>query len=170
MGNWKSDYISAKFSPELIPEMKKQYAKLLAQHNRDSDKAFVDPQMDCIFQYDVSAKLYAKTNWVYDNDVKTQLEHYMTAGLGDVLPTKEQIAKRLLDIANSTPVAREQILALREYTEIMGFVKGEHEQSSATHNVILITDNGDKSTWEEKALAQQHNLKVTTEELLKTND
>lgn len=166
MGNWKSDYISAKFSPDVIPQMKKDYAKLLATHNRDSDRAFVDPQMDVIFKSDISAKIYAKNNWVFDVEVKQHLEHYLNEGLADVLPTKERVAKMLLEIAESTPVAREKILALKEYSEIMGYAKSEQEVTGATQNVILISDNGDKLSWEEKALAQQHALKATTEALL----
>lgn len=170
MGNWKTDYICSKFSPDVIPEMKKQYGKLLAKCNRDSDRAFVDPEMDIIFQYDVSAKIYAKANWIFDPEVKQYMEYYLTKGLVDVLPTKEEIAKKLLEIANNTPVAREKILAIKEYIDIMGFGNNKEQQVGSMQNVILVSDNGDKLTWEEKALAQQYNLKEKTEKLLNGNE
>ncbi|HHV6356553.1 TPA: hypothetical protein ACUMPZ_001764 [Haemophilus influenzae] len=170
MGNWKSDYIAVRFSPDEIPIMKKQYAKLLARCQRDSDKAFIDPQMDIIFKFDVSAKLYAKNNWVFDEEIISLVEHYLNDGLIDVLPTKEKIAKMLLDIAEDTHNAREKILALKEYSEIMGFSDSGEATESAVQNVILLTDNGSELTWEEKMRQQQHNLKEQAENLLAENE
>lgn len=170
MGNWKSDYIAVRFSPDEIPVMKKQYAKLLARWQRDSDKAFVDPQMDIIFKFDVSAKLYAKNNWIFDEEVISFVEHYLNDGLIDVLPSKEKIAQMLLDIAHSTHNAREKILALKEYSEIMGFSDTSEQTESAVQNVILLTDNGSELTWEEKMRQQQHNLKEQAENLLAENE
>lgn len=170
MGNWKSDYIAVRFSPDEIPVMKKQYAKLLARWQRDSDKAFVDPQMDIIFKFDVSAKLYAKNNWIFDEEVISFVEHYLNDGLIDVLPSKEKIAQMLLDIAHSTHNAREKILALKEYSEIMGFSDIGEQTETAVQNVILLTDNGSELTWEEKMRQQQHNLKEQAETLLAENE
>lgn len=170
MGNWKSDYIAVKFSPDEIPAMKKQYAKLLARWQRDSDKAFTDPQMDIIFKFDVSAKLYAKNNWIFDEEVISFVEHYLNDDLIDVLPNREKIAQMLLDIAHNTHNAREKILALKEYSEIMGFSDSGEQTESAVQNVILLTDNGDIINWEEKMRNQQHNLRETTESLLAQNE
>ncbi len=170
MGNWKSDYIAVRFSPDEIPAMKKQYAKLLARWQRDSDKAFTDPQMDIIFKFDVSAKLYAKNNWIFDEEVISFVEHYLNEGLIDVLPSKEKIAQMLLDVAHSTHNAREKILALKEYSEIMGFSNNAEPTESAVQNVILLTDNGSELTWEEKMRQQQHNLKEQAESLLAKNE
>ena len=170
MGNWKSDYIAVRFSPDEIPVMKKQYAKLLARWQRNSDKAFVDPQMDIIFKFDVSAKLYAKNNWIFDEEVISFVEHYLNDGLIDVLPSKEKIAQMLLDIAHSTHNAREKILALKEYSEIMGFSDTSEQTESVVQNVILLTDNGSELTWEEKMRQQQHNLKEQAETLLAENE
>nr|DAJ39505.1 MAG TPA: Putative terminase, small subunit [Caudoviricetes sp.] len=170
MGNWKSDYIAVKFSPDEISVMKKQYAKLLARWQRDSDNAFTDPQMDIIFKFDVSAKLYAKNNWIFDEEVINFVEHYLNDGLIDVLPNREKIAQMLLDIAHNTHNAREKILALKEYSEIMGFSDSGEQTESAVQNVILLTDNGDTINWEEKMRNQQHNLRETTENLLAQNE
>nr|DAF56888.1 MAG TPA: Putative terminase, small subunit [Siphoviridae sp. ctiJm4] len=170
MGNWKSDYIAVRFSPDEIPAMKKQYAKLLARWQRDSDKAFTDPQMDIIFKFDVSAKLYAKNNWIFDEEVISFVEHYLNDGLIDVLPSKEKIAQMLLDVAHNTHNAREKILALKEYSEIMGFSNSSEPTESAVQNVILLTDNGSELTWEEKMRQQQHNLKEQAESLLAENE
>lgn len=170
MGNWKSDYIAVRFSLDEIPAMKKQYAKLLARWQRDSDKAFTDPQMDIIFKFDVSAKLYAKNNWIFDEEVISFVEHYLNEGLIDVLPSKEKIAQMLLDVAHSTHNAREKILALKEYSEIMGFSNNAEPTESAVQNVILLTDNGSELTWEEKMRQQQHNLKEQAESLLAENE
>lgn len=170
MGNWKSDYIVVRFSPDEIPAMKKQYAKLLARWQRDSDKAFTDPQMDIIFKFDVSAKLYAKNNWIFDEEVISFVEHYLNDGLIDVLPSKEKIAQMLLDVAHNTHNAREKILALKEYSEIMGFSNNAEPTESAVQNVILLTDNGSELTWEEKMRQQQHNLKEQAESLLAENE
>ena len=170
MGNWKSDYIAVRFSPDEIPVMKKQYAKLLARWQRDSDKAFTDPQMDIIFKFDVSAKLYAKNNWIFDEEVITFVEHYLNDGLVDVLPNKEKIAQMLLDIAHNTYNAREKILALKEYSEIMGFSDSGEQKEGATQNVILLPDNGSYLTWEEKVRQQQHNLKEQAQKALAQNE
>ena len=170
MGNWKSDYIAVRFDPELIPAMKREYAKLLAIHKRDSDKAFVDPQMDIIFKFDVSAKLYAKNNWVFDNEVVKLTEHYLNEGLSDVLPTKEKVAQMLWDIAMDSHNTRDRILALKEYGEIMGFSENSEQMEKAIQNVILLTDNGDNLTWEEKMRMQQHALKEQAEKLLAENE
>lgn len=170
MGNWKSDYIAVRFSPDEIPAMKKQYAKLLARWQRDSDKAFTDPQMDIIFKFDVSAKLYAKNNWIFDEEVIGFVEHYLNDGLIDVLPSKEKVAQMLLDVAHSTHNAREKILALKEYSEIMGFSNSAEPTETAVQNVILLTDNGSELTWEEKMRQQQHNLKEQAESLLAENE
>lgn len=170
MGNWKSDYIAVRFDPELIPAMKKEYAKLLAVHKRDSDKAFVDPQMDIIFKFDVSAKLYAKNNWVFDDEVVKLTEHYLNDGLADVLPTKQKVAQMLWDIAMDSHNTRDRILALKEYGEIMGFGENSEQTERAIQNVILLTDNGDKLTWEEKMRMQQHALKEQAEKLLAENE
>lgn len=170
MGNWKSDYIAVRFSPDEIPAMKKQYAKLLARWQRDSDKAFTDPQMDIIFKFDVSAKLYAKNNWIFDEEVISFVEHYLNDRLIDVLPSKEKIAQMLLDVAHNTHNAREKILALKEYSEIMGFSNSSEPTESAVQNVILLTDNGSELTWEEKMRQQQHNLKEQAESLLAENE
>lgn len=170
MGNWKSDYIAVRFSPDEIPAMKKQYGKLLARWQRDSDKAFTDPQMDIIFKFDVSAKLYAKNNWIFDEEVISFVEHYLNDGLIDVLPSKEKIAQMLLDVAHNTHNAREKILALKEYSEIMGFSNSSEQTESAVQNVILLTDNGSELTWEEKMRQQQHNLKEQAESLLAENE
>ena len=170
MGNWKSDYIAVRFSPDEIPAMKKQYAKLLARWQRDSDKAFTDPQMDIIFKFDVSAKLYAKNNWIFDEEVISFVEHYLNDGLIDVLPSKEKIAQMLLDVAHNTHNAREKILALKEYSEIMGFSNSSEPTESAVQNVILLTDNGSELTWEEKMRQQQHNLKEQAKSLLAENE
>ncbi len=170
MGNWKSDYIAVRFDPELIPAMKREYAKLLAIHKRDSDKAFIDPQMDIIFKFDVSAKLYAKNNWVFDDEVVKLTEHYLNEGLSDVLPTKEKVAQMLWDIAMDSHNTRDRILALREYGEIMGFGENSEQTERAIQNVILLTDNGDNLTWEEKMRMQQHALKEQAEKLLAENE
>lgn len=170
MGNWKSDYIAVRFDPELIPAMKREYAKLLAIHKRDSDKAFVDPQMDIIFKFDVSAKLYAKNNWVFDDEVVKLTEHYLNEGLSDVLPTKEKVAQMLWDIAMDSHNTRDRILALKEYGEIMGFGENSAQTERAIQNVILLTDNGDNLTWEEKMRMQQHALKEQAEKLLAENE
>lgn len=170
MGNWKSDYIAVRFDPELIPAMKKEYAKLLAVHKRDSDKAFVDPQMDIIFKFDVSAKLYAKNNWVFDDEVVKLTEHYLNDGLADVLPTKQKVAQMLWDIAMDSHNIRDRILALKEYGEIMGFCENSEQTERAIQNVILLTDNGDNLTWEEKMRMQQHALKEQAEKLLAENE
>lgn len=170
MGNWKSDYIAVRFDPELIPAMKNEYAKLLAVHKRDSDKAFVDPQMDIIFKFDVSAKLYAKNNWVFDDEVVEWTEHYLNEGLSDVLPTKEKVAQMLWDIAMDSHNTRDRILALKEYGEIMGFGENSEQTERAIQNVILLTDNGDNLTWEEKMRMQQHALKEQAEKLLAENE
>ena len=170
MGNWKSDYIAVRFDPELIPAMKREYAKLLAIHKRDSDKAFVDPQMDIIFKFDVSAKLYAKNNWVFDDEVVKLTEHYLNDGLSDVLPTKEKVAQMLWDIAMDSHNTRDRILALKEYGEIMGFGENSEQMEKAIQNVILLTDNGDNLTWEEKMRMQQHALKEQAEKLLAENE
>lgn len=170
MGNWKSDYIAVRFDPELIPAMKREYAKLLAIHKRDSDKAFIDPQMDIIFKFDVSAKLYAKNNWVFDDEVVKLTEHYLNEGLSDVLPTKEKVAQMLWDIAMDSHNTRDRILALKEYGEIMGFGENSEQTERAIQNVILLTDNGDNLTWEEKMRMQQHALKEQAEKLLAENE
>lgn len=170
MGNWKSDYIAVRFDPELIPAMKKEYAKLLAVHKRDSDKAFVDPQMDIIFKFDVSAKLYAKNNWVFDDEVVNLTEHYLNDGLADVLPTKQKVAQMLWDMAMDSHNTRDRILALKEYAEIMGFAETNEPVEKAVQNVILLTDNGDNLTWEEKMRMQQHALKEQAEKLLAQNE
>ncbi len=170
MGNWKSDYIAVRFYPELITAMKREYAKLLAIHKRDSDKAFIDPQMDIIFKFDVSAKLYAKNNWVFDDEVVKLTEHYLNEGLSDVLPTKEKVAQMLWDIAMDSHNTRDRILALREYGEIMGFGENSEQTERAIQNVILLTDNGDNLTWEEKMRMQQHALKEQAEKLLAENE
>lgn len=170
MGNWKSDYIAVRFDPELIPAMKKEYAKLLAVHKRDSDKAFVDPQMDIIFKFDVSAKLYAKNNWVFDDEVVKLTEHYLNDGLADVLPTKQKVAQMLWDMAMDSHNTRDRILALKEYAEIMGFAESNEQVEKAVQNVILLTDNGDNLTWEEKMRMQQHALKEQAEKLLAENE
>lgn len=170
MGNWKSDYIAVRFDPELIPAMKKEYAKLLAVHKRDSDKAFVDPQMDIIFKFDVSAKLYAKNNWVFDDEVVKLTEHYLNDGLADVLPTKQKVAQMLWDMAMDSHNTRDRILALKEYAEIMGFAETNEQVEKAVQNVILLTDNGDNLTWEEKMRMQQHALKEQAEKLLAENE
>ena len=169
MGNWKTDYIKSKFPPDKIPEMRDMYAKLLAEHNRDSEKAFVDPRMDDIFQYDVSAKLYAKNNWTFDNEIKSKVESYLTSNLKEILPTKEKIAKMLFETALEAITPREKILALKEYADLMGFTITESEIGGLTQNVILVTDNGSTLTWEEKAKLQQHKLKQRTEDLLNGN-
>lgn len=166
MSNWKNDYISAKFPQEQIVEMKKQYGKLLATHDRDSEGAFVDPQMDVIFAYDVSAKIYAKNNWVFDLDVQKHLEHYLSEGINEVLPTKEKVAKMMLDIAKTTHTPREKLLALEKYAEIMGYTIAIKEPTGNVQNVVLISDNGDETSWEEKMRKQQHELKTRAEELL----
>ena len=170
MGNWKTDYIAVRFNPDVIPQMKKDYAKLLAQYKRDSDRAFTDPQMDIIFQFDVSAKLYAKNNWIFDKDVLTHVQHFLNEGLSDVLPTKEKVAQMLWDLANDTHNTRDRILALKEYCEVMGYGSSEEEVEHAVQNVILLTDNGSELTWAEKMRQQQHNLKVQAEELLAGNE
>ena len=170
MGNWKSDYIAVRFDPELIPAMKREYAKLLAIHKRDSDKAFIDLQMDIIFKFDVSAKLYAKNNWVFDDEVVEWTEHYLNEGLSDVLPTKEKVAQMLWDIAMDSHNTRDRILALKEYGEIMGFGENSAQTERAIQNVILLTDNGDNLTWEEKMRMQQHALKEQAEKLLAENE
>jgi len=170
MGNWKSDYIAVRFDPELIPAMKKEYAKLLAVHKRDSDKAFVDPQMDIIFKFDVSAKLYAKNNWVFDDEVVKLTEHYLNDGLADVLPTKQKVAQMLWDMVMDSHNTRDRILALKEYAEIMGFAETNEQVEKAVQNVILLTDNGDNLTWEEKMRMQQHALKAKAEKLLAQNE
>lgn len=166
MGNWKTDYVATKFSPEEVEVMKEQYAKLLAKHNRDSDKAFVDPQMDIIVKFDISAKLYIKNNWVFDRVVLGRVEHYLTNALSDILPTREQVAQRIIGIANRSYNTDDELKALEKYAEIMGFNKVQQENTGAVQNVILVTDNGDNLTWEEKMKAQQHNLKETAERML----
>lgn len=171
MGNWKTDYIAVKFDPVEIPQMKKGYAKLLAIHNRDSEKAFVDPQMDIIFKFDISAKLYAKNNWVFDDEVKKLVEYYLDGGIADILPTKEKVAKMLFNIAQDTYTTKDKILALKEYADLMGFSsKDKEQQSGNVQNVILLTDNGDNLTWEEKMRKQQFELKEQAEKMLSENE
>ena len=170
MGNWKTDYIAVRFSPDEIPAMKREYAKLLATYKRDSGKAFTDPQMDIIFKFDVSAKLYAKNNWVFDEEIVKLTEHYLNDGLSEVLPTREKVAQMMLDIVHDTYNTRDKILALKEYAELMGFNSGSEAVGTAVQNVILLTDNGSELTWEEKMRQQQHNLKEQAESLLAGNE
>lgn len=170
MGNWKTDYIAAKFSPEQVSVMKEEYAKLLAKHNRDSEKAFLDPQMDIITKFDLPAKLYIKNNWIFNVEILERVEHFLSKGVSEILPTKEQIAQRILNIANRAYDNDDELKALKEYTSLMGFNKEQQETTNAVQNVILVTDNGDNLTWEEKMKMQQHNLKETAERMLSEQD
>lgn len=169
MGNWKTDYISTKFSPEDVAVMKDKYAKLLAYHNRDSDKAFIDPQMDIIVKFDIAAKLYIKNNWVFLPEILEKVEYYLTDAIADVLPNKEKVAQLMFAIASDTHNPRDKIYALKEYAEIRGFTATEQNSSGGVQNVILVTDNGDNLTWEEKMRMQQHNLAETAERMLSGN-
>lgn len=170
MGNWKTDYIAVKFNPDEVKVMREQYAKLLAKHNRDSDKAFIDPQMDIMVKFDISAKLYIKNNWVFDPEIIERVEHYLTNAISEILPTKDQVAQRIIAIANRAYDADDELKALKEYSAIMGFNKEQQETVGTVQNVILVTDNGDNLTWEEKMKMQQHNLKETAERLLSEQD
>lgn len=167
MKGWSTDYISSKFSPDEIPSMKDKFAQLLAYHNRDSENAFMDPQMDIIFKSDISAKIYAKANWVFDQYVKERLEYYLNEGLSAILPSKEAVAKMYLDIAKNNNLSpRDRILALKEYSDLMNYTNSDDENNTATQNVILISDNGSQTTWEEKLKRQQANLQDKIDEKL----
>lgn len=169
MSKWGTDYISTKFSPEEVEIMKEQYAKLLATYDRNSEKAFVDPRMNTIFKHDVSAKIYAKNNWVYDEFVVSRIEYYLGEGVIDILPNKDAVAKMFLDITKDISLhPRDKILALKEYANLMGFSENNID-SSTTNNVILIKDNGTDMTWEEKLKQQQQTLQDKINEKLKAH-
>lgn len=166
MGNWKTDYMALKFPPDKIPELKKEYAKLLAMHNRDSEKAFVDPQMAIIFNHDISAQLYAKNNWVYDPEIKNMVGYFLSEGLGTILPSKEEVCRLMFETALTSHNPKDKIVALKTYAELMGFDVEENARTHTTQNVILVTDNGDNLSWEEKMLRQQEQLKQFAEKQL----
>lgn len=166
MNNWNV-LIENYFSDEQISEQKEIFAKLMAKYNCNTEIVFNDPEFYKAFNGDTGCRLLAINNWAYDPDIKIRIAYYRNEGADKILPTRNELARMYLDIANKAIDVRDKILALNKYSELMGFNGKDNDVvSTLTNNVLLIKDNGNTSNWEEKLLKQQYEIQQKADEIL----
>lgn len=168
--NW--DIVSKKYSAEQVEILKKEYAKIVVKYNGDFEAVFTSHDFDVLFRGDIACKLYVSNNWIHDFEIKKYIDFYRADGLEELLPTKAQIAFRLVNSAEKARNVRDYALLLRNYCELMGFLDRETEANAgrAAQNIVLINHEGSEINWEESLLKQQANLKNETEQVLEQYD
>lgn len=166
VNNW--DIVSRKYSSEQVELLKKEYAKLIVKFNGDYESVFTSHEFDVLFKSDMGCKLYVNNNWINDIEIKKYIDFYRAQGLEELLPTKAQIAFRLINSANKARNVRDEALLIRNYCELMGYLDNQTEvKSSATsQNIVLINHESSETTWEEALLKQQTSLMQDTQIIL----
>lgn len=171
MANNTWDIIAQNFPPDAIPKLKQAFAKAMAKHDEDTDAVLNDTDFSVAMQGNIGCKLWAINNWSYDLEIKKLIEHYKTDAVAEILPSKAQIAQKLLAIADKAYNIRDKIFALQEYSKIMGFDKEETAtQTGSNQSVILVTDNGSNLNWEEKLRKNQYELQANADKVLGLDD
>lgn len=166
--NW--DIVSKKYSTEQVQTLKKEYAKIVVKYNGDFDAVFTSHEFDVLFRGDIACKLYANNNWIHDFEIKKYIDFYRADGLGELLPTKAQIAFKLVNGADKARNVRDYALLLRNYCELMGFLDREENVNHASQNVVLINHEGSEATWEETLLKNQTDLIENTKKILEEHE
>lgn len=146
MSFWKNNYIDGKFSPSDVKTMKEEFAKLFVKQGRNKDSFVLDPKLDLIFKFDISAKLYAINNWFFENDVKELIELYKEEKVDEILPTNKQIAYEMLNLIKMTGDVELKLKIYKEYVSLFG----ENDNTDSFENVVLFEDNGSNLSWEDK--------------------
>lgn len=171
MANNTWDIIAQNFPPEVIPKLKDLFAKTMAKYDEDTSAVLNDAEFSLAMQGHIGCKLWAINNWTFDLEIKKLIDHYKTDGVNEILPSKAQIAQKLLSIADKAYNTRDKILALQEYSKIMGFDKDETAiESNSNQSVILVTDNGSNLSWEEKLRKNQYELQANVDKILGLDD
>jgi hypothetical protein len=112
---------------------------------------------------DAGRALFMSNNWVIDPlvlQLKAELldEH----GAKAFLPTKEEFARSILDLAEVARATEDKLKALRLFGEVMGFI--EKPTTNINNNVVtanrvmVINQKGDDASWEARLLKQQQGL------------
>lgn len=167
--NW--DIVAQNFPPEKVIELKKLFAKLMAKYNEETDYILNDPNFRYEMQNHIGCILYAINNWVFDVEVKQLIEQFKTDRVAEILPDKMQVARELWAISRKAHGVRDKILALQEYSKLMGYdIEEDTNKNTATQNVILLTDNGSNLNWEEKLRNNQVELQDKADRILGLDD
>lgn len=167
--NW--DIVAQNFPPEKVIELKRLFAKLMVKHNEETDYIINDPNFRYEMQNHIGCILYAVNHWVFDVEVKQLIEQYKTDRVNEILPDKMQVARELWVISRKAIGVRDKILALQEYSKLMGYDTEEDvNKNVATQNVILLTDNGSNLNWEEKLRNNQVELQEKADKILGLDD
>lgn len=161
--NWE-DIIGNIYEPEKVSEFKRKFAKLLVKYNDDVDRLFSDRSFLIMFDGNTACHLYAYNNWQYDEEVIKIKGEIIENDLEDILPTKTDIALKILEIADQAYSPSDKLNALKEYIVLQGF-KSETEGNAGGNNVVIITDKGSNMTWEEQLLKNQQDLQEQGEQI-----
>ena len=154
--NW-NNIIENIYRPEQVEEFKRKFAKLLVKHENDLDRIFNEREFLILFDGDVACQLYAYNHWAYDSEVLAYKRQVIESGMEDLLPDEIEVARMIFGIAEKAHSPTDKLAALREYSKLRGFDKGADVQG-AGQNVVIITDKGNGTSWEESLLKNQHEL------------
>lgn len=167
--NW--DIVSQNFPPEKVTELKRLFALLMAKYDEDTELVLNDTKFRLAMQNHIGCLLYAINNWTFDVEVKNLINYFKTDGVSEILPSKVQIAQEFLAISRKAIGVRDRILALQEYSKLMGYDKDEDfNKNTTTQNVILLADNGSNLNWEEKLRTNQFELQDKADKILGLDD
>lgn len=154
--NW-NNIIENVYRPEQVVEFKRKFAKLLVKHENDLDRIFNEREFLILFDGDVACQLYAYNHWAYDSEVLEFKREVIESGMEELLPDEIEVARMIFNIAEKSHSPSDKLAALREYSKLRGFDKGADTQTNG-QNVVIITDKGNTTSWEETLLKNQHEL------------
>ena len=154
------DIIALKYSPDEIKSLKREFARLLVKFLNKPDVMFGSLDYDVLFKGDVSCALFAINHWVTDPEVNEYKKDYVNGNkANETLYTKTDLARKYQEVIDNSRDEKVVLVAMREFSNLMGYVPKESklEQTGQT-TVMLISDNGSVSNWEQSLLANQQKL------------
>lgn len=146
--------------------LKLQYAELIHARPDTAGDRMAAAKILFPLQTQVGIALTVATQWPDDPIVLQELTRLRHSGADEGLPTKADMARRLVNLADNTTVAIESRLkAINQYTELMGMkpVPGAIGAGGVGVNVInrvfvLPAPTPSLENWEAQAEAQQMKL------------
>lgn len=140
-------------------EMKIRFAEALIANDGNAFEAALS------IVGDTGEALQIAQNWPNDSEVKqAKIDLIEKNGLRPYLPTKDQQAKDIYDMAKDQKLDAEyRLKAHRLYAEIMGNIDKPNPNSNVVNfqTVMIVKSHGDDVDWEKKAIEQQRTLILT---------
>ncbi len=140
-------------------QLKEKFAEELLRNPGDPFKAGL-----AVFGMNTGRAMQAAQQWATDPYVMEYKDKLLEErGVRSFLPTKEDLAREIIDFARAIGCPEDKIKAFRLYGEVMGFIEKpavnvNNNTNIQQNSVMVIKDHGTDDEWEAKLATQQRAL------------